>query len=806
MEWLAHDFRYAYREVTRRPGFTILAVLTLAMGIGAATTMYSVIYNVLLNPFPYTDPRRMVDVIIQDAENPERIGGALAIPEFRAFIDQSRVFEDAVGTSPAQMLYRTDHGPEQFTAASVTPNLFRFLGVPALIGRTPNPEDTRVGSSRVAVLSHRAWMKYFGGDPAVLGRAMVLDDLPMTIVGVMPPRFTWHVADVWIPDAADRSSPDTLKKAFWLQGRLQPGLSLADAQARLNVIASRRAREYPERYPFKRFSITVITVIDWVVGRFRGVLYTLFGAVGLLLLIACCNVANMLLARGTAREGELAIRSALGATRSRIVGQMLIESLLLALGGGALGIVFAYGGISAVRMFIPPYAVPVETEISMRLPVLVFSLAIATLTALLFGVAPALRSTRNDLTSRLSSSGRGGESGSRHGNLRNLLVVSEVTLSLVLLTGAGVLMRGFFSMVHLDLGFNPHNLLVTRISLPNATTAQQQEFFEAAFQRIGSLPGVLSVGITNSVPAYGGIQTDIEVAGKPHADRWTGQFQLCNESYFQTIGLRLLRGSTLSRGDVRGGRKVAVVNETFVRKYLGNDDPIGKRVQLTRLHSGKNAIPDPTFEIVGVVVDIRNQGVEESTAAEAMIPFTVAAFDFPRVIVRTSSDARMIATTIRGEIHAINANVVQHDPMTVDDMLREWSYARPRFSVFLMGMFSILGLTLVGTGVYGVLAYTVSRRTREIGIRMALGADQVQVFGSVFGMAFRLIGGGVILGGLASFATNRIISNQVWAVVEFDPVTLIGAIAVIAILGGAACFVPALRATRVHPAIALRHE
>jgi putative ABC transport system permease protein len=806
MEWLVHDFRYALREVTRRPGFTILAVLTLAMGIGAATTMYSVIYNVLLNPFPYTDPRRMVDVIIQDAENPERIEGALTIPEFRAFMDESRVFEDAVGTSPAQMLYRTDHGPEQFTVATVTPNLFRFLGVPALIGRTPNPEDTRPGSPPVAVLSHRAWMKYFGGDPAVLGRGMVLDNLPMTIVGVMPPHFTWHVADVWIPDVADRNGPDALKKAFWLQARLKPGLSLAEARARLNVVASRRAREYPERYPFKRFSVTVITVIDWVVGRFRGVLYTLFGAVGLLLLIACCNVANMLLARGTAREGEVAIRSALGATRLRIVRQMLIESLLLALGGGALGIVFASSGISAVRQFIPPNTIPVETEISMRVPVLVFSLAIATFTALLFGVVPALRSTRNDLTSGLSSSGRGGESGSRHGNLRNLLVVSEVTLSLILLTGAGVLMRGFLSMVHLDLGFNPHNLLVTRISLPNATMAQQRHFFEAALQSVGSIPGVLSVGITNSVPAYGGMETDFEFAGKHPAERWTGQFQLCNESYFQAIGLRLLRGSTISRGDVLGGRRVAVVNETFVRKYFGNEDPIGKRVQLMRLRIVKNGIPDPTFEIVGVVADIRNQGVEESTTAEAMIPFTVATFDFPRIIVRTSSDARMISTTIRNEFHAINANVVQHDPMTVDDMLREWSYARPRFSVFLMSMFSIIGLGLVGTGVYGVLAYSVSRRTREIGVRMALGADQVKVFRSVFGTAFRLIGGGVILGGLASLATNRVISNQVWTVAAFDPMMLFGAIAVIVILAGAACLVPALRATRVHPAIALRHE
>jgi putative ABC transport system permease protein len=799
-----NDLRFALRSCRREPGFNLLAMLTLALGIGAMTMMYSVIYNVLLNPFPYTDPRRMVDVVIRNSVD-GGIRGALTVPEFRALVDESRVFEDAVGANSTPMLYRSENGVEQFSVVALTPNTFRFLGVPAQLGRAFGDEDATPGVPRVAVVSHKAWISYFGGDPGILGRTISLNDTPMTVIGVMPPRFTWNVADVWVPDPADRRDPDGMKKGFWLQGRLKKGISLAHAEAELNVIGRRLAQLYPDRYP-KRFTISVITVIDWVVGRFRGVLYTLFGAVGLLLLIACCNVANMLLARATIRARAQAIRTALGATRFRILQQNLVESLLLALGGGALGVAFAYAGLAALKPFIPAYGIPKETEIEINSSVLLFSLVVATFTALVFGVVPAIRATRRDLAIGLSASGKGNEIGARHGGFRKALVVCEVTLSLVLLCGAGVLMQSFLSLVNQDLGFNPHNLLATRMEVPNATTAEKQQFLKAALERMMSLPGVAAAGITNGFPPYGGGGTNFDIAGKPHTETWSGTFELCNETYFQTVGFRLVAGSVFSAGDVATGRQVAVINETLRKRYFGDENSLGRQIRLERLATGHGGSAAATFRIIGVVRDIRNRDLEEPIAPEVFIPHTATTFGFPRILVRTSMDPHLVAKSLRREMRAVNGNLVQRDPLIIDDTLVQGSYSRPRFSVLLMAVFGALGLLLVATGVYGVMTYVISRQIREIGIRMALGAQRGQVFGWVFGGAFRLIGFGVLLGGAASVATNRVIATHVWTVRIFDPIALGAAVVLITILGGAACFHPAFRATRVDPAVSLRDD
>ena len=384
MSWLIRDLRYGLRENLRRPGFTALAVLTLALGIGSVTAMYSVIYNVLLNPFPYTDPRRMVDVIIQDTQRSSGgIRGALTVPEFRAYVDESDVFEEAVGTDTRVKQRRTADGTEDIVVSAVTPNTFHFLGVKPLLGRVSTGQDARPGAPPVGVLSYRAWMASFAGDPAILGRALFVDGKPLIVIGIMPPHFGWNVADIWVPDAADFTDPNPMDRAFWLQARLKRGIGLEQAQRRLNVIAARLAERYPERYP-KKFTIKVLSVIDWVVGKFRAVLYTLFGAVALLLLIACCNVANMLLSRATAREREISIRAALGATRFQILRQLLVESSILSICGGILGVALAYGAVKALSYLMPPNTIAVETEIAIKTPVLLFTLASAALTTLLF--------------------------------------------------------------------------------------------------------------------------------------------------------------------------------------------------------------------------------------------------------------------------------------------------------------------------------------------------------------------------------------------------------------------------------------
>ncbi len=805
MQWLYRDLRYGLRESARRPGFLTLAILTLALGIGAVTTMYSVIHNVLLNPFPYTNPRRMVDVIIQDTERDKVARGALSIPEFRAYVDETDVFEEAVGEDPKEMVYRGPYGSEELTVVAVTPNTFHFLGVPPLIGRTAMSDDAKAGATPVALLSHTAWMKYFNGDRSVIGQKVVLDNRGMIVIGVMPPHFAWNNADVWIPDAASLSDPDGKDKGFWLQARLKHGISLSQAEAQLGVIAKRLAQRYPDRYP-KKFKIKVVSVIDWVVGKFRLVLYTLFGAVGLLLLIACCNVANMLLARATAREREIAIRSAVGATRFQILRQLLIESMLLAIGGGVLGAALAYAGVKALVHFVPPYTLAGETEIAIKLPVLIFCMALAALTALLFGIAPALFATRRDLAPGLASSGKGAGGGIGRGRLRNSLVISEVALSLVLLAGSGVLMRSFFAEMNLDLGFNPRNLLLLELLLPNATSARKHQFFETAAAKLNAMPGVIAASVTSGAPPYDSFSTEIKILGKTEVEKQTGSFDLCNQDYFRTVGFRLLRGTLLTQQDISSAHKVAVVNQTLVRKYFGGHDPLGRHITLSRLREGPDAIADPSFEIVGIVADVTNRGPEESVEPEAFIPSTVSNLGFPNLLVRTSSDTTQMVASIWREIRAVNNSAIQYKARTVESMLHDFSYARPQFSALLMGVFAAIGLVLVGTGVYGVMAYSVSQQTREIGIRMALGAQRLDVFRAVIGMALRMMGIGLVLGGLASFATNRVISSDISKVAVFDPVTLIGGVLVVAVLGFAASYLPALRATQINPVAALRHE
>jgi putative ABC transport system permease protein len=803
---LWQDVRYGLRGMRAAAGFSALAMITLGLGIGAGTTMFSVIKNVLIAPFPYAHADRIVAFDIHNLDN-GRPGGRMALKpaEYIEFRRQNHVFEDDTGGGNEDLLLTTNEGTERYDGAYVTPNTFDFLGVPALLGRTITPADGKAGASPVFVMSYKMWQSRFSGDPSILGRTFVLNNTPTTLIGIMPKRFTKRGADLWRPAELDPIDD----RYFLYQGRVKPGVTLKQVEADLLPIAQRLAQQNPKDFP-KRFSIEASSYADSVVGSFKQTLLILSAAVGLLLLIACANVANMLLARSTARDKEMAIRAALGASRWRVVRQLLLESLLLGAGGAILGCGLAYGGIKALVALMPENAIPREAEIGLDIPVLLFSLALAILTAMLFGLAPAVQSARRNIVEPLKDAGRGLSGGFRRGRLRNVLVVIELGLSLVLLTGAGLMMRTFVALQTVDLGFNPSNILVARLPFPKGqyqTAVEKQKFFGQLLPRLKALPGVVEATETSTLPPYGGIGSDIDIPGKTHSDRWQAIYQLTSEGYFGVLGAHLRRGRWFNGTEVAAARKVAVVNQDLVTKWFGKEDPIGRQIVIKDLATVRNnPVPNPVFEIVGVMADIKNRGIQDPVMPEVLVPYTVTGQYERGILVRTSGNPIALLTPVRREIWSVDSRVALTMTRTLEDFLSDFSYSQPRFVLLVLAVFGGVGLVLVGIGVYSVISYTVSRQTQEIGIRMALGASRGNVMTMVMRMGLTLMSVGLAVGLAASFAVNRILANELWGVTVRDPLTYVGVSLVVLVAGAAASWFPARRATRVDPLIALRFE
>jgi predicted permease len=804
------DLSYGIRGLRKDPAFACLAVLTLALGIGAATTIFSVLRNGLLDPYPYAEVERNVGIEIRDATR-ARPGGRsfFRVAEFLDYQEQVQSFEEVIAGGFEDVLYTTADGTQQFSGALMSANTFAFLGVPAALGRWLTPEDAKPGAPPAFVLSHKTWMGQFGADPDVVGRSFVLNGVPTTLVGVMPPRFTKMAADLYKPLVLDRANPEQSQRYFRLQARLKRGVTLEQAQAEVSLVAERLAKVYPAEYPAK-FQVKVVTWVDSVVGQFKTTLYTLAAAVALLLLIACSNVANMLLSRAAAREREMAVRASVGASRGRLVRQLLVESALLALLGAALGCLCSYFGIKALVRAIPEGLLPREAVIRLNLPVLLFSLVVAAATSVLCGLVPALRTARKDLVEPLRDSAKGAGGGFRGRRLNSALVVAEVALSLVLLAGAGLLMRSFLNLQTVDLGFRPDHVLTARLPLPRGpykTAEAKRQFFTQVLARMEAQPGVVAAAAASSLPPYGGLRSEIEVPGKTHPERWDAIFQLCSEGYFETLRLRLLRGRLLSAVEVAGGRKVAVVNRTLVDRYFGPDDPIGRQIELKMLGTLTDSpVESPVFEVIGVIADAKNQGLQDPLMPEAFIPYTVTGAFERGILVRTAGAPLLLLDSMRREIWAVDRNVALTLTGSLTDHLAQFSYAEPRFGLVVLGTFAALGLVLVALGIFGVIAYAVSRRTHEIGIRMALGAHRSDVLRMVLGMGLRMIGGGMAVGVFASLGVTRVLSSQLFGVAPRDPTTLLAVGAVVAGAGLAACYFPARRATRVDPMVALRYE
>jgi putative ABC transport system permease protein len=814
MGTLGQDIRYALRNLRKAPGFAMVAVITLALGIGASTAIFSVIDNVLMEPFPYPDAQRFYSVLIHDTERTGPGGQAAYIgPEFLDFVEQNHVFDRAIGNDQTDVLYRAGEGTQRFKGNFVTPGTFEFLGMPALLGRVVQPADYEAGAPPVFVLRYKVWIQSFGADPAILNKTFVMNGVARTLIGIMPPRFGWGDADVWIPMKPSRGvSAKVIAGAFqqhwFLLGHLKPGVSVKEAEADMTVVAQRLATVYPTEFP-KKFTVQMESLTNLVVGQFKTTLFIVLAAVGLLLLIGCGNVANLLLARATTREKEFAIRSALGANRWRLIRQLLVESLILATGGAAVGTLLAWGGLKSLVALMPQNIIPAEAVIRLNLPVLTFTLVVAALTALVFGLVPALKAARKDLNEPLRDSSKGVSGGFRHGRLRDAVVVLEVGLSLTLLVAAGLLMRSFVALRDVKLGLQPDHIFVARLPLPldrYKTADQVTGFYRPLLQRLKALPGVVEATETSTLPPYGGIPSDIEIPGKTHSEKWNAMFQLVSEGYFPVLKIQFVDGRGFTEAEVNGARKLAVVNQTFVKKYLGNENPLGRQVKIAQLAEFDDAVKEPVFEIIGLVADAKNRGLQDPPEPEIWVPYTVTGSAFRGILVRTANEPLSMMNAVEHEIWSTDANVALTFTGTLEGYISQFSFAGPRFGFFLMSIFGSIGLVLVTIGVYSVLAYTTARRTHEIGIRMALGAEGSDVQGMVIRMGLRLVGLGVGIGLIVSMAIGRVIATQLWGVSAYDPWTLVSVPALLLITGILACWLPARRAASVDPLVALRYE
>jgi putative ABC transport system permease protein len=807
MDTLLGDLRFSLRSLRKDRAALGLALLALALGVGSTTAMFSVIDNVLLEPWPYQDGNSLSVIQIHDSSSNEPYGRVFfSQPEFVDMQKSIYVFRDTNASRANRVLWTHGDIPESLRSGIVSGNTFQMLGVPPVMGRALLPSDAKPAASPVFVMSYQMWQSKFSGSRNLLGKVFVLNGTATTLVGIMPQRFAYWGADIW--QATDVNPAETDDNAPWflMTGHLKPGLTLKSAQPNVASAAQRLSKIYPKNYP-KKFDVRVISLTDMVVGQFRRTLYLLLGAVGLLLLLACANVANLLLAKATVREKELALRSSLGAGKWQIVRLLLTESLLLAMAGAALGCIVAWAELRALVAVLPRGTFPEEASISLNGRVLLFATAVAVATALLFGLAPALGAFGRNLSDALKAGGRG-NSGFRRGRLRNLLIISEVALSLILLTAAGLMMRSFFLMQQADLGFQPQRMLTTQINLDKRykTSEKQALFARELTSRLRKLPGVVSVTAAVDFLPFGGIHTDFEVPGKTHTESWKGRLGFCDPDFFPTIGMRVLRGHLFTAADVANKRKVTVINQQLARKFFAGQDPVGKTITLTGLERAPEPDSTPNFEIIGVVSDIKNDGLRNAVLPQAYAPMTLASYGVFAVFIRTIGSPGSLTKALDGTVLAMDRSLLPQYTNTMEESVNQYELAQPRFAMQMFSVFAVIGLLLVTVGVYSVISYTVSQQVREIGIRMALGGTRAHVRKWVLAGGMRFVVIGITCGAVVAFAVLRFLKSEISGITSYDPFTLGAVTVVLVAIGFLACCLPALRATRVDPATALRQE
>jgi len=804
---LAQDLAFAVRSFRRSPAFTLVALLSLTLGIGATSAIFSVIYGVLIAPYPYAKPGEIWAPQVRGIDG--RGGHGYLVDELPR-LAALPAFADVMATSGETVIMTGEFAPESFNGVLLSSNAFNFLGVPPVAGRTIQPTNIRPDGQAepVVVLSYRLWFRLFEGSPSAIGRTLRLNGRPHTIIGVMPPRFGWYGNDgFWLPLSPARSDLPGINPIM----RLAPGVSKEVAEQQLGVLNRQLALERPSTFPPQGFTTTLRNYLDVTVasGEMRTSLQLLLGAVAFLLLIACANVANLQLARGSARAREIAVRISIGAGRRRLLRQLLTESALLSLAGGILGVLFAFIAIRSIIGLMPEFYVPNESRVTINAPVLLFSLGVSLLTGVVFGLAPALQSSKPDVTDALKAA-RSTGAGTHGGRTRDVLVVIEVALSVVLLAGAALTIRTFFVLQTMDAGIRTDRVLIVGVPLPPvkyATLEQRNRFAQELLERVGGLPGVEAA--TFGLP-FGGFQSPFTIAGHtPDASRRIG-VNLAGADHLRVFGIPLRSGRMFDASEVRRGDRVAVINEAAVKLWPAGENPIGARLRLGALERppvrtvADTSLP-PEVTIVGVIANTRNAGLRADPAPVVVMPYSIIAAVQRTLAVRGSGDPILLLNPVRALVRTMDPDQPLGRPITLAEILGQ-DVIQPRFTMALFSAFGTLGLALAAAGIYSVLSFHVTRRTHELGIRQALGATRRHVIGLLLTMGGRLVLIGLAVGIPASLAATRLLRSQLFGVEPADPLAYAAVAIVLAFVAFVACYVPARRAASVDPMVALHQE
>lgn len=803
------DIRFGARMLLKSPMMTFIALLALTLGIGANTAIFSVVNAVLLRSFPYADSERLV-LVWEKRQGGRTDQNVINIGNFNDWKQQNQIFSDMAAFFDRTLNLTSDREPEEVPGQLATTNLFSVLGTNAVLGRTFVPEDGREDQPRVVMISHGLWQRRFGGDPNVIGRQITLNERQSTVVGVLPASFGWHVkrgtqatkpADIWLPWQFSNEVLQRRGRFASAVARLKPGVNMDQAQREMDTIGARLAQQYPDFNT--NWGVNVVPLRTQFTGEIKRPLLILLGAVGFLLLIACANVANLLLARASSRRKEIAVRAGLGASRWRIARQLLTESVMLSIAGGTLGVLVAWWGTKALVALSPPALLDLKSA-GVSWPVLAFTLGLSVITGIVFGLVPALAATRFDLHDSLKEGGKNiGAVGSHR--VRSVFVVAQVALALVLLVGAGLLVKSFSRLQSVDPGFNPDNLLTMRVSLPRNRydgDPKVVSFFKQAEERMRAIPGVESVGAINTAPftgLYAGTLVEVDGQKLPPDQELSTGVCVTDANYFQTMQIPLKLGRLYTEQEATEMRHVVVVNETFVKKNLGGQNPLGRRLTI---YMKDDNVPN---EIIGVVADHKHVGLDIDVEPMAYWPHPELVYPGMTLMLRTRGDAAAVAPAAREVIRALDAQQPIGEVSTMETLLST-SVARSRFSATLLAVFSVVALVMAAVGIYGVMSYSVLQRTHEIGVRMALGAQRFDVLKLVVKQGVLLGVVGVALGLAASFALTRLIATLLFEVTATDSATFAAVSVGLFLVTLIACYVPARRATKVDPLKALRYE